>query len=100
LPEPEPVSYTIRYTAGEAEDRETTRLKAAAIEVRRNLSALARDLTDSQLRPIIAAWDADDLERVRDGLEAVDRLKAAMAARANVVPFPQLADLNPDADDD
>jgi hypothetical protein len=88
IEQPPPVSYTIRYPRGEAEDPATMRIQTAARDVRRNLSAIADALTDSQIRPIIAAWADDDLERVREGIDAVDRLKALMNATSNVVLFP------------
>jgi hypothetical protein len=56
--------------------------------VRWNLSAIARALDAHPIGAIIAAWDDDDLERVRKGIEAVDQLKAALDAETNVVEFP------------
>jgi hypothetical protein len=85
--QPEPVSRTITYTSVEAEDPATLRIREAAKDVRWNFRALADALTEYQIGPIIAMWDDDDRERIRNGIEAVDRLKAALD-RDNVVRFP------------
>jgi hypothetical protein len=56
--------------------------------IRRSLSAIADALAVHQIGAIIAAWDDDDRERVHKGIEAVDKLKAALDAAANVIRFP------------
>lgn len=53
-----------------------------------DLITVSRVLNAHPVGTIITAWNGDDLERVREGIEAVDRLKAALDAPANVVPFP------------
>jgi hypothetical protein len=87
-PEPEVRTITFTYTREEAEDLATQRIRAAAGEVRWNIRAIADALAGHQIDAIIAAWDDDERERVRKGIEAVDKLKAALDAAPNVIRFP------------
>ncbi len=87
--QPAPEARTITYVRGEAEDPETARIRAAAREVRRSLSAIADAVAVHQIGAIIAAWDDGERERVRKGIEAVDTLRAALDGRENVVRFPK-----------
>jgi hypothetical protein len=86
--QPAPEVRTITYTREEAEDPATRRIRAAAGEVRWNIRAIADALAVHQIGAIIAAWDDDERERVRKGIEAVDKLKAALDAAPNVIRFP------------
>ena len=87
--EPEPPAVkTITYERREVEDPAKARIKSAAAEVSWGLSAIASALATHSTGPILAALTDDERREARKDIEAVDQLKAALDAPANVVPFP------------
>jgi hypothetical protein len=74
------------------EDPAKARIQSAASEVSWGLSATAGALATYSTGPILAALTDDERRQARKDIEAVDQLKAALDAPANVVPFPDKPD--------
>jgi hypothetical protein len=71
-------SPTIAHVRGEAEDPARARIRAVAREVMRSLGANADALAIHQIGAIVATLTVAERYQFRKGIEAVDRLRAAL----------------------
>jgi hypothetical protein len=94
LPEDPPEEEDPEEEAPEEEDPERARVRAAVHKIVNGMDRAARGLARyPDLSVIVAALTYYERRRLREDLEAADRLKAALAAPANVVPlFPDKPD--------